>query len=249
MSIRLIHGDCLQVLPTLGAKSVDLVLCDPPYGQTQNAWDAAIPFDPMWSELWRVCAGAVVFMAMQPFSSALVMSQVRAFRHEWVWEKNKATGHLNCSKAPLRAHELVLVFSQGQPKYTPQMTEGHAPANLVLRRGHNSPNYGAQRPSASYGGSTARYPRTVQKFAVVNNDSPEKVHPTQKPVDLFEYLIRTYSDPGDVILDFTMGSGTTGVAAKRTGRSFIGIDISAEYVDLAHRRIHGDAGPLFAEAI
>ncbi|AZO29344.1 site-specific DNA-methyltransferase [Mesorhizobium sp. M1B.F.Ca.ET.045.04.1.1] len=231
-------------MATLPDRSIDMIAVDPPYNSTQNSWDVIIPFEPMWKEIWRLCRGAVVFTAMQPFSSALVMSQVKHFRHEWVWEKNKATGHLNAKKAPMRAHELVLVFSKETPPYFPQMTDGHTPGNFAVRR-TNTSNYGAQKPT-EYGGSTERYPRSVQQFPIINNDDPEKVHPTQKPVDLFECLIKTYSREGDTILDFSMGSGTTGVACRRTNRNFIGIELDPDYVMIARGRIENDAGPLFA---
>jgi site-specific DNA-methyltransferase (adenine-specific) len=237
VTVQLIHGDCLEHMAAIPAASVDLVVADPPYGQTQNAWDSVIPLDDLWAAVWRVCKphGAVVMTAIQPFSSRLVMSQVKAFRHEWVWEKNKATGHLNAKRAPMRAHELVLVFCRQQPRYFPQMTDGHRPGNFATRRTY-TPNYGAQTPT-EYGGSTKWYPRSVQPFAILNNDNPEKVHPTQKPVELMEYFVRTYSAPGDVVLDFSMGSGTTGVAAVSTDRSFVGIEKSPEYMAAATRRV------------
>lgn len=235
MSVEIIEGDCLTVLPTLESQSVDLVLVDVPYGQTQNEWDKPIPFEPMWSEIWRVCKGAAVFTAMQPFSSALVMSQPKFFKHEWVWEKNKATGHLNAKKAPMRAHELVLVFAKGACPYYPQMTEDHEPGHAATRRTY-TPNYGAQRPT-DYGGSTKRYPRSVQQFDIVNNDSPEKEHSTQKPVELMAYLIETYSLPGAAVLDFCMGSGTTGVACQNTGRAFIGVESDPDIFTIAERRL------------
>ena len=235
MTVDLIEGDCLIELPRLPAQSVDLVLVDLPYGQTQNEWDTPIPFGPMWSEIWHVCKGAAVFTAMQPFSSALVMSQPKAFKHEWVWEKNKATGHLNAKKAPMRAHELVLVFAKGACPYNPQMTNGHEPGHAATRRTY-TPNYGAQRPT-EYGGSTQRYPRSVQRFDIINNDDPTKEHPTQKPIDLMAYLIETYSNPGDTVLDFCMGSGTTGVAAELTGRNFIGIEKDPNYFTVTEQRL------------
>jgi len=235
MTVEIIIGNCLEVLPRLKAGSVDLILVDLPYGSTRNQWDAVIPLAPMWEQVWRVCKGAAVFTAMQPFSSALVMSQPTYFRHEWVWEKNKATGHLNAKRAPMRAHEVALVFSRKAPFYRPQMTDGHAPMNAYVQTSNGS-NYGStNRPSG--GGATQRYPRSVQRFSVVNNDSPEKVHPTQKPVEWMEYLIRTYSRPGDVVLDFAMGSGSTGVAAVATGRSFIGIEMNESYAEVARLRI------------
>lgn len=235
MTIEIIHGDCLDVMDYIPSGSIDLVLCDLPYEVTQNAWDTIIPFVPMWKQVWRVCKGPAVFTAIQPFSSALVMSQVEFFRHEWVWEKNKATGHLNAKKSPMRAHELALVFSRKPPFYAPQMTDGHRPGNYAVRR-TCTPNYGAQRPT-EYGGSTMRYPRSVQQFPVVNNDDPERFHPTQKPVPLFEYLLATYSEPGAMVLDFTMGSGTTGVACLNTGRNFIGIELNDKYFAAAQQRL------------
>lgn len=236
-SFQLFEGDCLDVMPSLPSGSVDLVLADLPYGTTQNKWDSIIPLEPLWREYWRLCGGAVVLTASQPFSSSLVNSQTSRFQCEWVWEKNKASGHLNVKRAPMRAHEVALVFAARQPTYNPQMTEGHAPANAVPRRGGDSPNYGAQKPSGKYGGSTLRYPRSVLQFPVVNNDDPEKRHPTQKPVPLFEYLIRTYTNPGDTVLDNTMGSGTTGVAAANTGRAFIGIERDPTYFAIGQSRI------------
>lgn len=229
------HGDCLQVMAGMADQSVDLVLCDPPYETTQNAWDTVIPFEPMWAHLWRICRGPVVLTAIQPFSSALVMSQPQFFRHEWVWEKNKATGHLNAKKAPMRAHELALVFSRKPLLYRPQMTDGHKPGNYAVRRTY-TPNYGSQRPT-EYGGSTQRYPRSVQKFPIINNDDPQKMHPTQKPEAWMEYLIRTYSDEGATVLDFAMGSGTTGAACRSTGRRFIGIEKDARYFEFARGRL------------
>lgn len=232
---EVIIGDCLVEMSWIATQSVDLVLVDLPYGSTQNAWDAVIPFEPMWNEVWRVCRGAAVFTAIQPFSSALVMSQLQHFRHEWVWEKNKVTGHLNAKKAPMRAHEVALVFSQSPPFYEPQMTVGHSPMNAYVQTSNGS-NYGSTKRPAG-GGSTERYPRSVQQFNVVNNDSPERIHPTQKPVQWMQYLIQTYSRPGDLVLDFAMGSGTTGVAALRAGRRFIGIELNPEYAAAAADRI------------
>lgn len=174
--------------------------------------------------------------AIQPFASTLVGSQVRHFRHEWIWEKNKATGHLNAKRAPMRAHELVLVFAKAAPLYQPQMTDGHEPGHAATRRAF-TPNYGAQRPT-SYGGSTQRYPRSVLRFPIVNNDDPGKVHPTQKPEGLMAYFVRTYAPEGGTVLDFAMGSGTTGVAAVNTGRNFIGIERDPGYFEIAERRIY-----------
>jgi site-specific DNA-methyltransferase (adenine-specific) len=236
LTVEIIQGDCLSVMAGMADGSVDMILTDLPYEATQNEWDKKIPFEPMWAHFWRLCpAGAVVLTAMQPFSSALTMSQERAFKHEWVWEKNKASGHLNAKKAPMRAHEVALVFAQGACPYYPQMTDGHAPGNYAVRRTY-TPNYGAQTPT-EYGGSTLRYPRSVQKFPVVNNDSPERGHSTQKPVDLFAYLIETYSQPGQLVLDCCAGSGTTGAAALTTGRRAVLIEKHPPFVEFAKRRL------------
>lgn len=233
--MKILHGDCLALMASIPDGSVDMILCDLPYGTTQNKWDAIIPFGPMWEQYARICKGPIVLTASQPFTSALVMSNPKWFRHEWVWEKNKASGHLNAKRRPMRAHEDVLVFSEKAFKYNPQMTEGHKPGNYAKRVGY-SPCYGAQ-VSTEYGGATVRYPRTVQKFDILNNDSPEKTHPTQKPVALMEYLIRTYSNEGDTVMDNCMGSGTTGVACANTGRDFIGMEKYPIYFAAAKARI------------
>jgi DNA modification methylase len=244
MTVQIVHGDCRDVLPTLGASSIDCVISDPPYGMTQNKWDAVIPTEMMWRELTRVCRGPIVMTAIQPFSSLLIASRLDLFRHEWIWEKNKGSGHLNCSRAPLRCHESILVFGPAQATYNPQKTNGHKPGNYAQRKTFTS-NYGAQRESEPYGGQTDRYPRSVQRFDVVNNDSPDRIHPTQKPLPLIEYLVATYSNPGDTVLDFCAGSGTTGVACRRLGRDAILIEIDEAYCSASRRRIDGDS-PLFA---
>lgn len=229
-------GDCLDVMADWPDGCVDAVIADPPYGSTRNAWDAVVPVEPMWRELGRVCRGAIVLTAIQPFSSILVASRPDWFRHEWVWHKNKASGHLNASRAPLRAHETILVFGRAAVPYFPQMTEGHKPGNFARRRTF-ADSYGAQRET-TYGGRTTRYPRSVLDVPVLNNDSPERVHPTQKPVELMDYLVRTYTEPGQTVLDFCMGSGSTGVAALTCGRKFIGIEKEADIFDIALRRLN-----------
>lgn len=228
-------GDALACLEIVASGSVDVVICDPPYGTTQNKWDVMIDIPSMWRELTRVCRGAIVLTAIQPFSSILVASNLRMFRHEWIWEKNKGTGHLNAKKAPMRYHEAVLVFGENIT-FNPQMTEGHRPGNYVKRTTF-TPNYGAQRESEPYGGQTVRYPRSVQHFDILNNDSPDRVHPTQKPLALMEYLVATYSNPGDLVLDFACGSGTTALAAHRLSRRSLNFEINPDYVALARARL------------
>jgi DNA modification methylase len=238
--MTLLHGDCLDLLSTIEAGSVDAIVADLPYGTTQNRWDAVIPFDAMWKAFERVCKpnAAIVLTAAQPFTSALVMSNPRAFRYEWIWEKPKATGHLNAKKQPMKAHESALVFYRSQATYNPQMGEGE-PYRWNSKRKH-SENYGAATRDTANDNPGVRYPRTVLQFPHVAAGS--NVHPTQKPVALMEYLIRTYTNEGEVVLDPTMGSGTTGVACINTGRRFIGIERDAGYFDIAERRI-ADAMP------
>jgi site-specific DNA-methyltransferase (adenine-specific) len=223
-------GDCLEVMQTIADKSVDLILCDLPYGTTQNKWDSVIPFDALWSAYERVCRGAVVLTASQPFTSALVQSKPEWFRYAWVWEKASATGHLNAKRMPMKLHEDILVFSRAPAPYNPQ---GLVPYGKVTRRGGNGGNFGASGTENLQ--EFTNYPRSILRFA---ND-PKPVHPTQKPVALMEYLIRTYTNEGDTVLDNCMGSGTCGVAAANTGRKFIGIERDPGYFAIATNRIAG----------
>jgi site-specific DNA-methyltransferase (adenine-specific) len=227
-SVELLHGDCLGLMLALPDASVDMVLCDLPYGATQNKWDAVIPFDALWREYERICRGAIVLTAAQPFTSALVMSRPRLFKYQWVWEKSSVTGHLNAHRMPMRKHEDVLVFAKGNAPYFPQ---GLVQYQKVKRRGHNGSNFG--KSGAENFQEFTNYPRSIIQF---NND-PKPVHPTQKPVALMEYLIRTYTNEGDTVLDNCMGSGTTGVACVNTGRRFIGMEMEEKYFSIAQTRI------------
>lgn len=236
--ITLLQGDCLEKMNEIPDNSVDMVMADLPYGTTQNKWDSIIPLVPLWNEYRRVCKlnAAIVLTASQPFTSVLVSSNIRAFKYDWVWEKTTASGHLNSKKMPLRAHESVLVFGFGKIPYFPIKTYGHPrkSAKNVDRSRKLSGCYGNQRGITSYD-STDRFPRSVQKFSTDRQKS--SLHPTQKPVALMEYLIRTYSIDGQLILDNAMGSGTTGVACVNTNRRFIGIEKDEEYFGIASRRI------------
>lgn len=237
MLMQITTGDCLTEMQKIAAASVDMVLCDLPHGQTQNAWDRVINMPAMWEQVRRVTklTAAVVLMAAQPFASKLVLSNEGEFRYDLIWAKNKPVGFLNAKKQPLRSHEHILVFYRRPPVYFPQMTQGHKPGNYARRTKHST-NYGAQTPT-EYGGSTERYPKSVIDIPIINNDDPEKVHPTQKPVGLMEWLIRSYTQPGEVVLDFAAGSATTCVAAARLDRRFIGIELNADYARMGNNRI------------
>ena len=216
--------------------SVDLILCDLPYGTTQCKWDVIIPFDDMWKQYRRLIKpdGAIVLTASQPFTSVLVSSNLKEFRYAWVWEKSKATGYLNSKKRPLIAHEDVLVFSKKASRYFPQKTEG-LPYNkgTALRP---TDVYGAQKTTTVQNKDGSRYPRTVQYFKTAESEGPV-LHPTQKPLALFQYLIRTYSKENEIVLDNCMGSGTTAVACLTTNRKFIGYELDAGYAQVAEARI------------
>jgi DNA modification methylase len=238
MNTTLLHGDCLEKMNLIPEGSVDMVLCDPPYGTTACKWDAVIPFEPMWKQVWRVLKpnGAAVFTASQPFTSALVMGQVRHFKYSLVWEKTTATGHLNAKKMPMRAHEDILVFCKGATLFNPQKTHGHKRkvSSASHKRNSRKAECYADYGLSSYD-STERYPRSVVCFSTDKQKSA--LHPTQKPVALMEYLIRTYTNEGETVLDFTMGSGTTGVTCVNTGRNFIGIERDDKYFQIASERI------------
>lgn len=238
MTAFLFHGDCLEQMQIIGDGTVDMIACDLPYGTTQNKWDAVIPFDALWKQYRRVCkpGAAIVLTAAQPFTSALIMSNVHEFKYQWVWDKANPTGFLNAKKQPLRRHEDIVVFSNGPHTYNPQMeTRGKPRRKGGYNKGEGSDNYGAfgnvQTVSNKY------YPTSL--LAISNAARAGKEHPTQKPVALMEYLIRTYTNEGDTVLDNTMGSGTTGVAALNTGRKFIGIERDPEYFKIAARRVFG----------
>ena len=225
------QGDCLEVMRQMEGNSVDAVLTDPPYGITACKWDAVIPFAPMWEQLKRIAkdGAAIVLFGSQPFTSALVMSNPKWFRYCWVWQKEAGTGLLNAKRQPLSDHEDVLVFYRQQCFYAPQLTHGKP---YVRVKGGKTENYNPSGVVTTVNAGT-RCPKTVQRFQRDKN----KFHPTQKPVALLEYLIKTYTQEGETVLDFTMGSGTTGVACANTGRKFIGIELDGGYFEIAEKRI------------
>lgn len=233
-SINLINADCIEAMKSLPDGSVDMVLTDPPYGTTQCKWDSIIPFGPMWSELCRIIKpnGVIALMAQSPFDKVLAASNISSFKYEWIWQKEAGTGHLNAKKAPLKNHENILIFYTERPTYNPQMRMGFKPYKQAQGK-TKSKNYGKQTGAITIS-SGERYPLSIISFP----RDKGKVHPTQKPVALMEYLIKTYTNEGETVLDFTMGSGTTGVACVNTGRNFVGIELDKEYFDIATDRIN-----------
>lgn len=231
--INLQKGDCLELMKDIPDNSVDLILCDLPYGTTACKWDSVIPFGPLWGQYSRICKGAIVLTAAQPFTSALVMSNTNGFRYSWVWDKANSTGFLNAKKQPLRQTEDILVFGKSVT-YNPIMeVRGKPRKKGGYIKGTGTENYGDFESVESF--NNEYYPTNLLRIS--NAARKGKMHPTQKPVALMEYLIRTYSNEGDIVLDNCMGSGTTGVACVNTGRNFIGIEKDREYFKIARRRI------------
>lgn len=235
--IQLLQGDCLKVMNLIPDGSVDMVLCDLPYGTTQNKWDCPIDLDKLWKHYNRIIKknGCIALFAQCPFDKVLGFGNLKMLRYEWIIEKTKATGHLNAKKAPLKAHENVLIFYKRKPVYHPQMTEGHTPVHSYTKHTTDGSCYGQTKTGISGGGSTKRYPRDVITFKWDTQKSA--LHPTQKPVALLEYLIKTYTNKGDTVLDNCMGSGSTGVACVNTDRNFIGIELDEKYFKIAKERI------------
>lgn len=234
--VELLQGDCLELMRDLPDASVDLILCDLPYGTTACKWDSVIPFEPLWEQLKRVIKpnGATLLFGAEPFSSFLRTSNIQQYKYDWVWEKSKATGFLNSRRQPLRAHEIVSVFYKKQPSYNPQMSRGAAYNKGVRKKQTEDDVYGSFN-QVLVSSDGLRFPRSVQYFKTAEGEGG--FHKTQKPVALMEYLIRTYTNEGETVLDNCMGSGTTGVACANTGRKFIGMEMDAEYFDIASSRI------------
>jgi site-specific DNA-methyltransferase (adenine-specific) len=236
MSVQIFNEDCLTGMDRIEDGSVSLILADVPYAVTQNGWDSLIPFEPLWSHYRRIIKpnGAIVLTATQPFTGKLAASNLEWLRYEWVWVKSCPTGYLNAHKRPMPQHENILVFSPGQPAYYPQ---GLQPYDQMKKRGRPTTNYGTHQRE-NYQEFT-NYPRSVLHFPY----DEQKLHPTQKPVALFEYLVRTHSQPGEFVLDNCMGSGTTGVAAVRSGRDFIGFELDVDFFNIAQKRISDEKRP------
>jgi len=238
------QGDCIEHMQDIPDDSIDAVLTDPPYGTTSCKWDSIIPLEAMWEQLKRIVkpSGVIVLTASQPFTSMLVMSNPQMFRHEWIWIKNRGSNFANTSREPMKEHESVLVFSRGKWTFNRQM-QPRAESGLqrskylVKYNDQNRETYRKFEGRPKHRMSAVRVPSSWQRFNVADGREKTK-HPTQKPVALMEYLVRTYTNEGETILDFAMGSGTTGVAAKKLGRRFVGIEIDVDYFQIAQERIN-----------
>ena len=240
--IDLRKGDCLEVMKTIKDNSIDAIITDPPYGTTACKWDSVIDFDLMWEQLNRIIKpnGAIVLFGSEPFSSALRMSNIKNYKYDWIWQKTQPTGFLNAKKMPLKQFEIISVFYKKLPTYNPQLTD-KKPENIRKLseniKAKESENYGKYKRSDDFRSIPIdkTYPRDVLNFK--NSNIKKKIHPTQKPIALMEYLIKTYTNENESVLDFTMGSGSTGVAAKNLNRSFIGIEQDEKYFEIAKQRI------------
>jgi len=242
--IELIQGDCLQEMQNIPDKSIDAIICDLPYGTTQNKWDSIISLKELWRQYERVIKdnGAIVLTATNPFSANLIMSNNKLYKYDLVWNKKRPTGQLNSKRQPLRQHELILIFYKKQPTYNPIMHENRLKRNFVgnvEKSKKKSDNWGEQYDyNSNIQNDSKSYPRSIIEQTTVIGNSEEKVaHPTQKPVALFEWLVKTYTNEGDIVLDNTMGSGTTAIACMNTDRNFIGIELDEHYFAIAKKRV------------
>ena len=235
----LLFGNCLERMKEIPDGSVDLILTDPPYGTTACKWDSVIPFDLMWAELKRIIKpnGAIVLFGSEPFSSALRMSNIKQYKYDWVWEKSHATGHLNAKKQPMRNNEVISVFYGKQCFYNPQLTQKNYVDKRTKSGNCETQTLGAYKQVSRSIPFNMGYPKSILKFNSPFKGGEAGFHPTQKPVALLEYLIKTYTQENETVLDFTMGSGSTGVAAKNLNRSFIGIELDQNYFNIAKQRI------------
>lgn len=234
------QGDCLELMQELRDKSIDMILCDLPYGITKCSWDKPLDLDKLWEQYCRIIKddGVILLFAVEPFASQLRLSNPKIYKYDWIWEKTSATGHLNANRQPLRAYENILVFYKKQPTYNPQKTQGHTTTHSYtkyIETQNNTELYNKCSKEIVGGGNTDRFPRNIINFA--SDKQRSKLHPTQKPVALLEYLIKTYTNEGDVVLDSCMGSGSTAVACINTKRKFIGCEIEESYYNIAINRV------------
>lgn len=234
--ITLWNGDCLELMCNIPDKSIDMILCDLPYGTTQNKWDSVIPFNLLWCQYRRIIKdnGAICLFGQGLFTANLICSNKEMYRYDLIWEKTKAGGFLNARRMPLQAHENISVFYKKLPVYNPQMEAGKPYIKKAVTNGDGK-NYGKfDRVGEIAVNEGTRFPRSVIK---ISNDNHKSLHPTQKPVELLEWLIRTYTNENETILDNCMGSGSTGVACVNTNRKFIGIELDNTYFEIAKERI------------
>jgi len=241
LEINKIHcGDCLELMKDVPDKSVDMILCDLPYGTTACKWDTIIPFNKLWGQYIRIIKedGAIVLTASQPFTSALVMSNPKMFRHEWIWEKQKASNFVSMKYSPAKYHENILIFSIAKVKFNPQKWK--VPEEMIDKRKTRNSHYVKKESHVGnlirtrYIDDGTRYPKSV---IFIKKQTNGNLHPTQKPVELFEYMIKTYTNEEDLVLDNCIGSGTTAIACINTNRRFIGIELEEKYVEIARNRI------------
>ena len=230
--MTLLQGDCLELMKDIPDKSINLILCDLPYGTTQNKWDTVIPFDKLWEQYKRIIKdnGAILLFSQMPFGANLIMSNPKMFRYEWIWEKEYITGFLNAKRMPLKKHENILVFYKKLPTYNPQGLKDLENPKYIINT-TKSTNYG--KCYGNYTQEKTGYPTDIIKYG----KDKENLHPTQKPVALLEYLIKTYTNEGDTVLDNCMGSGSTGVACVNTNREFIGMELDENYYKIACERL------------
>lgn len=231
--IKLKCGDCLELMKNIPNKSIDMILCDLPYGTTQNKWDTVIPLNDLWNQYKRIIKdnGAIVLFSQPPFDKILACSNLKMFRYEWIWQKENSTGFLNAKKMPLKIHENILVFYKKLPTYNPQMRLGFKPYRC--KQGRHTTNYGDYKRGHLTESNGERYP-----IDIINFQREVSLHPTQKPVALLEYLIKTYTNESETVLDNCMGSGSTGVACVNTNRNFIGFELDENYFNIAKTRIN-----------
>ncbi len=230
--------DCIQGMKSLPDKSIDMILCDLPYGTTQCKWDSIIPFEPLWQEYNRIIKdnSAIVLFAQEPFATKLRSSNLKMYKYDWIWQKPQGTNFLNAKNQPLKNYEIICVFGKKKLRYKPQMTKGKP---YTSGKGNVGEVYGGRKKVITHN-EGVRYPTSIQNFNMVQNT--KRCHPTQKPVDLLEYLIKTYTNEGEVVLDNAFGSGSTLVAAINTNRRYIGYETNAEYFDIACERIDSAYG-------
>jgi site-specific DNA-methyltransferase (adenine-specific) len=251
---KIIQGDCLEVMKTIPGKSIDMILCDLPYGTTNCAWDTVIPFEPLWEQYKRIIKdnGAIVLTASQPFTSALVMSNIKMFKYEWIWNKNSAGNVMVAKYQPLKITENILVFSKQTPKYNPQLEYGFKDRTNEKPNVKTSDLYSGIKSNTFFKTTKnkpagTKYPKNLINISKQSTEccNSKSVHPTQKPVALFEYLIKTYTNEGDLVLDNCIGSGTTAIACINLNRNWIGIEQDEKYCKIAEERIKNLPTKLF----